>query len=119
MDKTAIFKAISLILAILFFLGFITLQAFAAEENISYQDTNLTDGVAGVNPPAGGDSEGDSDFPNSDLLPENWETFLDDVSTIRRDTDLLICFVIPCFCAVLAVYKFCMWFYSTFIESVL
>lgn len=119
MEKTAIFKAIFLVLAILFFLGFISLQVFAAEGDTVYQDTGLADGTGGTSPPPSGDFEGDFDFLDSGMPPGGWESFMEDVSAIRRNTDLFLCFVIPCFCAVLAVYKFCMWFYSTFIESVL
>ena len=120
MEKTAIFKAIFLVLAILFFLGFISLQVFAAEEDMQYQDTSsLTGGIDGESPPSGSTPTDDSDFLDYDIPLEDWDSILSDISAIRKNSDLFICFVIPCFCAVLAVYKFCMWFYSTFIESVL
>lgn len=120
MEKTAIFKAIFLVLAILFFLGFISLQVFAAEEDMQYQDTSsLAGGTNGENLPSGGAPTSEPDFSGNDMQPEDWGSFLSDVSAIRRNSDLFLCFVIPCFCAVLAVYKFCMWFYSTFIESAL
>ena len=119
MEKAAIFKAIFLVLAVLFFLGFISLQVFAAEEDMQYRDTSsLTGGIAGGGHPSGsGGPTNELDFSGDEIPSEDWDSFLNDISAIRRNSDLLICFVIPCFCAVLAVYKFCMWFYSTFIES--
>lgn len=120
MEKAAIFKAIFLVLAVLFFLGSTSLQVFAAEEDMQYQDTSsLTGGIAGDGLPSGGGPTNEPDFPGNGIPSEGWASFLSDVSAIRRNSDLLICFVIPCFCAVVAVYKFCMWFYSTFIESAL
>ena len=121
MEKAAIFKAIFLVLAVLFFLGFISLQVFAAEEDMQYRDTSsLTGGIAGGGHPSGGGGPtNELDFSGDEIPSEDWDSFLNDISDIRRNSDLLICFVIPCFCAVLAVYKFCMWFYSTFIESAL
>ncbi len=119
MDKLSILKAISLVLAILFFLGFVSLQAFAAEEEIPYQDTNMVEGTdGGTHPPSGG-SESELDFPDGEIPPEEWITFLEDVSAIRRDTELFIYFVIPFSWAILILYKSYRWFCSTFIESVL
>jgi len=121
MDKTPVLKAICLVLSILFFLGFVSLQAFAAEEDVKYQDTGFVDGLGGEEiPPGGSDSESvPGDFPDGDIPAEDLTVFFDNIAAIRRDTELLTYFVIPCSCAVLAVYKFYKWFYSTFIESVL
>ena len=38
---------------------------------------------------------------------------------IRRNSDILIFFVIPVSCAFYVIIKFCVWFYNTFLESVL
>lgn len=46
-------------------------------------------------------------------------TLLGEVVLIRQMLELLLCFVIPFGCAAWLVYKFCMWFYYTFIRSVL
>lgn len=119
MDKLSILKAISLVLAILFFLGFVSLQAFAAEEEIPYQDTNMAEGTDGEVPPPNGGFESEFNFPDGDIPPEEWTTFLDDVFAIRRDTELFIYFVIPFSWAILILYKSYRWFCSTFIESVL
>ena len=87
---------------------------------MQYRDTSsLTGGIAGGGHPSGGGPTNELDFSGDEIPSEDWDSFLNDISAIRRNSDLLICFVIPCFCAVLAVYKFCMWFYSTFIESAL
>ena len=115
MEKAAIFKAIFLGLAVLFFLGSTSLQVFAAEEDMQYQDTSsLTGGIAGDGLPSGGGPTNEPDFSGDEIPSEDWDSFLNDISAIRRNSDLLICFVIPCFCAVLAVYKFCMWFLQHF-----
>lgn len=54
-----------------------------------------------------------------DTLHEDSGTLLEEVTQIRQMLELLICFVVPFLCAVWLVYKFCMWFYYTFIRSVL
>ena len=41
----------------------------------------------------------------------------DDVSGIRQSTDIVVYFLIPLILGVILIFKFCFWFYSTFIES--
>lgn len=41
----------------------------------------------------------------------------DDVSSIRRSIEIIVYFVIPFTVGAILIYKFCVWFYSTFIES--
>lgn len=45
--------------------------------------------------------------------------FFDNLAAIRKDLDILLHVVIPISAAVLIIYKFCIWFYRTFVESAL
>ncbi len=42
-----------------------------------------------------------------------------DVSAIRQNSDILLYFVIPVSCAFFLIFKFCVWFYSTFVKDAL
>lgn len=46
-------------------------------------------------------------------------TLLGEVFLVRQMLEFLIFTVIPCICAVWLIYKFCMWFYHTFVGTVL
>ena len=63
-------------------------------------------------------------YIDSGIPPEQGEggtpgTLLGEVILIRQLLELLLCFVIPFAVAAWLVYKFCMWFYYTFIRMVL
>ncbi len=45
--------------------------------------------------------------------------FFDSLAAVRKDLDFLLYVVIPVSAAVLVIYKFCIWFYHTFVGSVL
>lgn len=45
--------------------------------------------------------------------------FFDNLAAVRKDLDFLLYAVIPISAAVLIIYKFCIWFYRTFVESAL
>lgn len=45
--------------------------------------------------------------------------FFDNLAAVRKDLDFLLYVVIPVSAAVLIIYKFCIWFYRTFVESAL
>ena len=45
--------------------------------------------------------------------------FFDNLAAIRRDLDILVYAVIPVAAAVFLIWKFCLWFYRTFVESAL
>lgn len=45
--------------------------------------------------------------------------FFDNLAAVRKDLDFLLYVVIPVSAAVLIIYKFCIWFYHTFVGSVL
>lgn len=45
--------------------------------------------------------------------------FFDNLAAVRKDLDFLLYVVIPISAAVLVIYKFCIWFYRTFVESAL
>lgn len=42
-----------------------------------------------------------------------------DVSAIRQNSDIFLYFVIPVSCAFFLIFKFCVWFYSTFVKDAL
>lgn len=41
----------------------------------------------------------------------------DDISSIRRGVEIIVYFVIPMIIGAFLIFKFCSWFYSTFIET--
>ncbi len=43
----------------------------------------------------------------------------EDVSAIRQNSDIFLYFIIPVFCAFFLIFKFCVWFYSTFVKDAL
>ena len=50
---------------------------------------------------------------------EEKQYFFDNIAAIRRDLDILVYAVIPVAAAVFLIWKFCLWFYRTFVESAL
>lgn len=78
-------------------------------------------------PPEGEPGEGEETPPETPvdlseitgLMEQNFLSMYDELSTIRKNLDIIIYFVIPVLCAVLVVYKVIAWFYSTFIEDAL
>lgn len=54
-----------------------------------------------------------------DPLESETETLLEDITKIRQYLELLLYGLLPLTGAVILVYKFCMWFYYTFIRTVL
>lgn len=53
------------------------------------------------------------------LMEQNFLSMYEEVSTIRKNLDIIIYFVIPVLCAILFIYKLGVWFYSTFIKDAL
>ena len=47
------------------------------------------------------------------------QIFFDNLAAIRRDLDILVYAIIPVAAAVFLIWKFCLWFYRTFVESAL
>lgn len=95
------------------------------EENPDGED--VPEGEA---PPEGEPVEGDAgeEIPPENLvdlseitglMEQNFLSIYEEISTIRKSLDIIICFIIPVFCAVLVVYKVIAWFYSTFIKDAL
>lgn len=42
-----------------------------------------------------------------------------DVAAIRQNSDVFLYFIIPVFCAFFLIFKFCVWFYGTFVKDAL
>lgn len=82
------------------------------EEEPDWEDEEDPGGLLESEEPEEGESSGDRLESESGTLSE-------DVTQIRQMLELLIFFVFPFICALWLVYKFCMWFYYTFIRSVL
>lgn len=130
-NRMAILALVAILLA-----AALSLQAFAAEDD--FQDSGFFPGDTTEDPSgdlSGGPSEPypeDSSPDGSEIPPdepsEDEPTTLpddippglvEDVSAIRQSLEILLYFVIPFSAALLFVYKFCMWFYYTFVRSVL
>ena len=79
-------------------------QAYAAETG--YLDSGP--------PPEQVEGEG-----SGELLEAAAGTFLGEIILIRQLLELMLYFALPFAVAALLVYKFCMWFYHTFIRTVL
>lgn len=123
-NRMAILVLVAILLA-----AALSLQAFAAEDD--FQDSGgsppenssveTPEPFPEDNPPD--DSGNFSDEPSEDeptALPEEIPTgLLEDVSSIRQSLEIILYFVIPLSAALLFVYKLCMWFYYTFVRSVL
>jgi len=86
-------KMAALALVAIILVALLSFKAFALE--VDYIDS-------GPPPEQGG---------STDLLAE--------ITSIRQSLDLILYFVIPFACAFFLVWKFCYWFYDTFIGSVL
>lgn len=56
-----------------------------------------------------------SQFFDSGFNPQ--QKLYDDVSGIRQSIDIVVYFLIPLILGIILIFKFCSWFYSTFIES--
>lgn len=54
-------------------------------------------------------------FLDSGFDPQ--QKLYDDVSGIRQSIDIVVYFLIPLILGVILIFKFCSWFYCTFIES--
>ena len=76
----------------------------------------------GVQDPAEEDLPGSVQGPAEEEPPEDdppASALAEDVASIRQCMELLVYGVLPLSTAFFLVYKFCMWFYCTFIQSVL
>lgn len=76
----------------------------------------------GVQDPAEEDLPGSVQDPAEEEPPEDdppASALAEDVASIRQCMELLVYGVLPLSAASFLVYKFCMWFYCTFIRSVL
>lgn len=70
------------------------------------ESEDLTVGESGLTI---GMSAGSSDTKEDDILKE--------LSSIRSCMEIIVYFVVPAAVAILLIYKFCIWFYKTFIDS--
>lgn len=123
-NRMAILALVAILLA-----AALSLQAFAAEDG--FQDSGgsppenssaeTSEPIPEDNPPD--DSGNFLDKPLEDepiLLPDEIPPgLLEDVASIRKSLEIILYFVIPLSAALLFVYKLCMWFYYTFVRSVL
>lgn len=62
---------------------------------------------------------GYEEYMDSGPVGEQGGSLSSDVAAIRQMMELVLYFAIPFAFAVMLVYKFCMWFYYTFIRTVL
>lgn len=121
--KDLFYKMAALALVAIILACLLSLHAFALD--VEYMDSG--------HPPQLGVWEGE--FPGSFWgfeLPESEQyrdsgdpleaeagALLEEVTQIRKMLELILCFIFPFILALWLVYKFCMWFYYTFIRTVL